>query len=86
MTWQTWMLSYLTDRGLWPAEAKAVVGIYLNTASEAMALRATDDHAGYPPQMDAIVAMDLDSITREWLDEHKPLHFARPMFLTSRQL
>ena len=88
MTWRDWMVKYLTDRGLWPKEALEVVNaeIAADVDEESgykgpVAEVADRSHDGYPPQMDAVMALTLNTAAIEWIDANKPNHFARLMFL-----
>ena len=80
MTWREWMQKYLTDSGLWPEEALAVVNEYVD-GNAAMQPIADRGHDGYPPQMNAVVALGLHATAVRWIDANKPQHWARPMFL-----
>ena len=81
MTFSEWSEKYLTDNGLWPAEAKAVdQGTKDSKAAEAMATRWNDDISGYPPTIIAVLQTNLDRQAVEYIDANCPQHFARPMF------
>lgn len=79
ITWRNWMEKYLTDRGIWPEEAVAIVtnAVAKNDSLGEIVDRA---HEGYPPVMDASAALCLNSEAVSWIDDNKPMHFARPMF------
>lgn len=85
LTWRQWMERYLTERGLWEREAKAVVDGCLaeDAASKSPGISDIADkgHEGYPLAMDAVAALILSHKAIEWIDANKPLHWARPMFL-----
>ena len=81
MTFEQWAVKYLEDNGLWPDEAKAVFEAMKSSKAsngmEGVWHRSID---GYPTQMRAVLALSLNRHALEYIDEHKPLHFARPMF------
>lgn len=84
MTWREWMTKYLVDRGLWPQEAQEVI-TYTLAYNESISAILNSPHDGYPPQMDAVVAMCLNTASVEWIDANKPKHFARQMFLATEK-
>lgn len=82
MTMQQWAEKYLTDNGLWPDEAEAVVeAAKAEKANESMERRWNDDIEGYPKQLLAVLTMPLRAEAVRWIDANKPQHFARMMFV-----
>ena len=71
----------LTDRGLWPQEADAVLkSILASKNHESLAEVLSKAWDGYPKPFHAVSWMVARSFAVEYIDEHKPMHFARPMF------
>ncbi len=82
MTIEQFSIKHLTDNGLWPQEAIAVV----YTAKKAMEAemdgqrRWNDDIEGYPKPFWGVMMLTLNRRAVEYIDANKPMHFARPMF------
>ena len=82
MTFRQWAIEFLTQHGLWPQEAEAVLAAAIaHPANEAMATRWDDDMEGYPPAIANVLRMSLSYSAVEWIDANKPQHFARMMFV-----
>lgn len=70
----------LVHQGLWPHEATAVFDLMLERHGKEAGLgevKYNDPVEAYPVQVYACVLMTLRQIAVEWIDEHKPKHFAR---------
>ena len=81
MTMQQWAEKYLTDNGLWPQEATAVVGaVKADRANESMEQRWNDGTEGYPKPLLDVLQMALRAEAVRWIDANQPQHFARTMF------
>lgn len=75
------LLTFLTDNGLWPAEAKAVLEAarpQIERSGRITWHRPADE---YPVPFYAVMFLILRRVALEWIDANKPLHFARPMFM-----
>ena len=79
MTFREWAIDYLTQRGLWPAEAQEVSQVATGR-DDGMRGRWDDTIDGYPAQMLAVIALGLNHEALKWIDAYAPKHFARPMF------
>ena len=82
MTWREWMETYLTERGLWPKEAQAVIADHTakDAPGEPMATRLDDEMEGYPSQLKAVVLIGLNAEAVHGIDAHAPRHFALSIF------
>ena len=81
MTFTEWATKYLTDRGLWPDQAEAVVAATkADEVNAVMADRWDDQIEGYPAGILVLTGMALSRSAVAWIDANKPLHFARPLF------
>lgn len=81
MTINEYLTEYLTGRGLWPAEAEAVISQWLETpGGEPLQGRVNDDTAGYPRELMVIAQLGITFEAVCWIDANKPKHFARAMF------
>jgi len=69
---------YLTDHGLWPHEADAVVDQMQIDINEPQMWAASVDH--YPAAMLAVLYLRADLAAVDWIDDNKPRHFARSLF------
>ena len=81
MTFEAWSMAYLTNRGLWPQEAEAVIAAAkADKANEAISDRWNDSTDDYHSLFTDLLNLALDSSALEWIDANKPKHFARPIF------
>lgn len=81
MTISEKMILLLTEHGLLPGEAdKALAVAKANDIFDSMERRWNDPVNGYPLQMVVVLWISIKRITAEWLAEHQPKHWARPMF------
>ena len=82
MTIHETLHKYLTDNGLWPKEAEAVIVNYCvdETTPSDMGRRMGDYAEDYPPQFIAVLIMALWAEAVRWIDTNKPKHIFRPMF------
>ena len=89
MTIREFLLKNLTDNGLWPDEAEAVLAQYIENSIELdakgvdcgpMRDRWNDDLEGYPDAMKAVLALGTHTEAVKWIDANKPKHWARLMF------
>jgi hypothetical protein len=74
------------ENGLGQREAEQIVEAMItedNERCKTMAGRWDDDADGYPPQMIAVLWMSFKFTADKWLAEHKPKHWARPMFASN---
>lgn len=77
---RTWLIRYLTESGLWPDEAQAVVSSIEQDTTQTIREIMNKDASGYPSQVWAACILVVDSVAVKWIDANKPRHFARPMF------
>lgn len=83
MTILEWAHTHLTDGGLWPEEAVAILdSIHQDGGDHARLLASTmdKDMEGYPAVLIATVRACVDVAAADWLRENKPAHFALPVF------
>jgi len=81
MTIREMMETKLQENGLWPDEATAIMdAIEDEKCAESMNGRWKDAADGYPPQLFAVSWMVVQTVAAKWLEENKPMHWARPMF------
>ena len=81
MTLQDKMRALLTENGLWPQEAAAVlIKAKGEKALESMTERWNDDLESYAAEMLAALWVTVQHVAAKWLAENKPKHFARPLF------
>jgi hypothetical protein len=73
------MITFLTEKGLLENQAVKVVDNVVS-CNWAIAEIEHRSHDGYPPAMNSAIALALSTSAVEWIDEHMPKHFARPMF------
>ena len=73
------MESLLTENGLWPDEAKAVMNAMV-AEDKTMGKKWSDWADGYSVQMLDTLFVIAKREAVKWIDANKPLHFARPMF------
>lgn len=86
MTFTQYLTDHLTNHGLWPNEAGAVIDQWLETPpGEPMQGRMSDHTQGYPDAMMAVLMLSINSAAVQWIDANKPKHFARPMFVPESQ-
>jgi len=86
MTFKEKLIKLGEENGLWQREAEQIVEAMItddNAGHKTMAGRWNDDVDGYPPQMIAVLWMSFKFIADKWLAEHKPMHWARPMFTSN---
>lgn len=80
MTIRTKLHDLLTEHGLWPEEAEAVLFELENAkSSESMKGHWNDREEDHPPQLVAVLFMSAKRHAVDWIDKNKPRHFARPM-------
>ena len=85
MTSEQFLLKYLTDNGLWEPEAKEVLAAHKEATSdpkEAISqfkYSVAVDH--YPKEMYAAYILGLNRTALKWIEDNKPNHFAKPMFM-----
>jgi hypothetical protein len=81
LTMGTWALEYLASGGLFPTEVAAVMtACKKSEANAALESRWSDDVSGYPPQLMAVLIVELNSQAVRWIDANKPGHWARGVF------
>ena len=75
-------IEFLTDRGLWPNEAEAVLE-KAKPEIEVGGYRMTWERPAseYPVELYAVIGLILSRNAVEWIDRNKPMHFARMMFV-----
>jgi hypothetical protein len=85
MTLHEFYHNSLTNRGLWPEEADAIMGEFKSSPlATALADRWNEDAAGYPMAVHAGISMNLDAVALKWIEKNAPKHWAKPMFLMDR--
>ena len=70
----------MTDNGLWPKEADAVLKSIADDSSQVLSEVLGKQSEGYPNSVFAAGWMVVTSAVLKYIDEHKPRHFARQMF------
>lgn len=82
MTIREWAEDYCFQRGMFPAQAKAVIDQYAaSNEGKPIEGRWHDATEGYPPQLRALLAMGIDRAAVEWIDANLPKAWFRPMFV-----
>jgi len=77
MTIQETIHKMLCNHGIWDNEAAAIIEqAKADKTLEAMQNRWNDDAKGYPKSVLVITWIAVKRIAVEWLQEHKPKHFA----------
>ena len=74
----------LTAHGLWLQEAKAVFDSMLKEEGDSAGMkdvRWNGPADGYPVQLYAVLFLTLSDYAVKWIDENKPKHFARMLFV-----
>lgn len=72
----------LQEHGLWPQEAEAVMSaVEAAPENESMKGRWGETPDAYPPMIMTLAWLSAKTKAVEWIDENKPQHFARGMFL-----
>lgn len=79
-TISSFLEAYLTENGLFPDEAHEVAERYKASTDADMQHRWGDSIEGYPKPMLAVPLISVRRAAIEWMDEKKPLHWARGMF------
>ena len=74
-------ISFLTNNGLWPQESEQVFEA-AKPRLEVGGYQMTWDRPAneYPNALYAVMFITLKAVALEWIDQNKPMHFARPMF------
>ena len=84
MTIRERLIAKLIGDGLWPAEAEAVmtatVADYASQVADPTAQLWSDQAEGYPSQLFAVLYLRAVDNALQWIDENKPMHFARAIF------
>ena len=83
MTLRKKLESLAQENGLWPQEAEQIADALIAedaSTSGTMSGRWNDEEDAYPPQLVAVLWMSYKRVADKWLGEHKPMHWARPMF------
>ena len=82
MTIREKLLALLEENGLSADEALVVLAYYVESDSgEPMNRRLDDSLESYPPAVLVAAWIDVRATAVEWIDENKPLHWARAMFI-----
>jgi hypothetical protein len=81
MTIREYLTSYLTNRWLWPNEAKAVVEI-VEKDTPAMSGRWEEESSDYLFSLMSVLLVSVRQAALSWIDANKPKHFARAVFAT----
>ena len=82
MTFTDYLQKHLTDNGLCPKEADAVIAQWLETpGSEPMQYRMHDDMEGYPAALKAATVSGIRYEAVTWIDANEPKHFARALLV-----
>lgn len=86
MTFTQYLTDHLTNHGLWPNEAEAVITEWLKTPSgEPMQSGMSHSTQGHPDVELAALMLCVNSQAVKWIDANKPQHFARPRFVPESQ-
>ena len=87
MTFREKAIEMLTSRGMFDAQAEAVVErVVADEANAPMRDRWDDDVAGYPEPMLAVLWFTVRTNAVEWIDEHCPKAWYRPMFAPASEV
>ena len=76
---EEFFLKYLKKKGLWSSEAVSVIEEMKNNMPD-MRHYLEDEMSGYSSQLLAALKFAVDNEAAQWLDQHKPNHFARRLF------
>lgn len=80
-TIQEVLVGRLVENGLWKDQAEAVIEqVKARPGNDPMRDRWNDEATGYPPPLMSVLWLSARQAAVEWIDENKPLHWARPMF------
>jgi hypothetical protein len=85
MTISEFVTKHLTDKGLWPDEATTVIVLMKERSGLEEDRRWRDDLSGYPEAFKAVLMITANSCALQYIDEQKPQHWARPMFLSESE-
>lgn len=81
MSIKTFICGKLEACGLWPDEAQAVLEkMQADPANKDMGGRWGDREEGYPKELLACLWVSAENNALKWIDENKPMHFARGCF------
>jgi hypothetical protein len=81
MTFRQFVLNYLTERGMFPADAEKVFAMCEQSEGmEEMRGRWTDNTEECPPSFLAVIALGVNDIATQYIDENMPRVWFRPMF------
>ena len=69
------------EHGLWPDEARKVLEQTIKNTPAMEERRWNEDVSTYPASMLAVLWMGTRHEAVKWIDENKPQHFARMMFI-----
>lgn len=79
MTLREYLHQDLVAKGLFPEEADSVIATFADQ-QEAMKDRWSDHTEGYPAPLLASLIVGANITAGKWLEQNKPLHWARGMF------
>lgn len=81
MTVRELMIKRLVDLGLWPDQAEGVIeAARVHKMFSGLGLRWSTPVDEYPASLATVVWISVRAVAREWLAEHAPGHWVRPMF------
>lgn len=80
MTFRKWAVDYCYKRGMFEAQAEAVVAQIIADPDDTMRGRWDDAIEGYPPQMLAVLSIVINHAACKWIDENMPKAWYRAMF------
>lgn len=80
MTFEEMAKKYMVDRGMWPEDADTVAKTLVSDKEGEMYGRWNDETDGYPPMMIPIVGVTVQLAALDWIKDHCPKAFYRPMF------
>lgn len=86
MTLKEQLVKLGQDNGLSQQQAEQIVDVLIaedDADLKIMTGRWTDDADGYPPVMIDVLWSSYKVAAAKWLDEHKPMHWARLMFASA---
>lgn len=78
-TVEQFLVKQLVANMLWPKEAVAVVAKMIAEDETGVRFDSRLGESGYPKQMLAILTLTAKRVAVDWIDENKPMHFARPL-------
>ncbi len=80
-TFEAWIHAEMLKNGLWPRDAAAVLAKIKADEKDALNEVMDKQSKGYPIEMFAVAWLSIQRVALAWLEENKPNHWAKPMFM-----